>query len=160
MSKKHVYFFGGDRTEGDKNMKDILGGKGTQKGNYIISKDGKRDGENIWNAKDADGRFFIQSMVENGVKTREGEIVYERYPWKNTGDDVARWKIAAVSYFEPWDWVIGVGAYEDDFKEVQDRVSNSMDRVLASINNITIYILIGGLLITVLSGMIGGRSST
>jgi pyruvate,orthophosphate dikinase len=28
MAKKHVYYFGKDKTEGDKNMKDILGGKG------------------------------------------------------------------------------------------------------------------------------------
>ncbi len=28
MAKKHVYFFGKDKTDGDKNMKDILGGKG------------------------------------------------------------------------------------------------------------------------------------
>jgi pyruvate,orthophosphate dikinase len=28
MSKKHVYFFGKDKTEGDKSMKDTLGGKG------------------------------------------------------------------------------------------------------------------------------------
>lgn len=29
-------------------------------GNYVISQDGKRDGENIWDARDADGRLFIQ----------------------------------------------------------------------------------------------------
>ena len=28
MNKKHVYFFGKDNTEGNRDMKDILGGKG------------------------------------------------------------------------------------------------------------------------------------
>ena len=28
MDKKHVYFFGGGSAEGNKDMKDILGGKG------------------------------------------------------------------------------------------------------------------------------------
>jgi len=40
------------------------------KGNYVISKGGKRDGENIWNAKDTDGIYFIQEifMVKEQLK--------------------------------------------------------------------------------------------
>jgi hypothetical protein len=29
----------------------VLGGSGNQRGRYVISKDGKRDGENIWMRK-------------------------------------------------------------------------------------------------------------
>ena len=34
----------------------VLGGSGDNRGRYIISKDGLRDGEDIWQAKDADGK--------------------------------------------------------------------------------------------------------
>ncbi|MBF0398889.1 MAG: Cache 3/Cache 2 fusion domain-containing protein, partial [Desulfobacterales bacterium] len=40
----------------------VLGGKGSQEGLYIISKNGERDGENIWEAKDSDGNYFIKSI--------------------------------------------------------------------------------------------------
>lgn len=40
----------------------------------------------------------------------------------NKGEDEPRTKIAAVSYYEPWDWVIGAGAYEDDFYEVSKNI--------------------------------------
>jgi len=33
------------------------------KGNYVISQDGKRDGECLWEAKDNDGTLFIQDIV-------------------------------------------------------------------------------------------------
>ncbi|MEC1376230.1 methyl-accepting chemotaxis protein [Heyndrickxia oleronia] len=37
------------------------------------------------------------------------------YDWKNPGEDTAREKISYMTYFEPWDWNIGIGAYTDEF---------------------------------------------
>ena len=85
------------------------------KGNYVISKDGKRDGECIWNAKDADGSLFIQEICAKAARLRPGEKAEQRYPWKNDGDAVARVKVANIVYFQPWDWIIGVGSYLDEF---------------------------------------------
>ncbi len=95
----------------------VLGGTGDQRGKYIISYKGQRDGEDIWNAKDAAGNLFIQSVVRKALATKNGEVDFERYPWQNKGESQPRWKVAAVTYFEPWDWVIGAGAYEDDYHE-------------------------------------------
>jgi len=108
----------------------VLGGAGEQKGKYIISKDGKRDGENIWEATDADGNLFIQSIVNKAVATKDGRCDFERYPWKNEGEDQARYKLAAVTYFEPWDWVIGAGAYEEDFQDAVARLDNALNGLL------------------------------
>jgi signal transduction histidine kinase len=41
-------------------------------------------------------------------------IAFEHYPWKNPGELQPRYKTAAVVYFEPWDWVLGAGYYEDE----------------------------------------------
>lgn len=92
----------------------ILGGGGEKRGHYIISYQGKRDGEDIWNAKDSNGTLFIQSIVRKGTALNPGELATERYPWKNAGENKARTKIAKIAYYAPWDWVIGAGAYEDE----------------------------------------------
>ena len=109
----------------------VLGGKlADHKGAYIISKNGERDGENIWDSKDTDGRYYIREIVNKGIKLKKGETTLERYPWRNIGEAKERWKVAAVSYFEPWDWVIGAGAYEDDYYDAKKKVEASMSQML------------------------------
>jgi methyl-accepting chemotaxis protein len=125
----------------------VLGGSGNHQGHYIISQKGKRDGENIWEAKDADGGFFIQSLTKKALATRPGDCDFERYSWRNAGDAQARWKVTAVTYFEPWDWVIGVGAYEDDFQDAVAKVDRGLGQltlwaVLAAVASL---VLCGGL---------------
>ena len=84
------------------------------KGEYLISQDGKRDGENIWDAKDASGNYFIQNLVKKATALKPGEIDSISYPWKNQGETKTRLKNSKLMYFAPWDWVIGVGAYKDE----------------------------------------------
>ena len=55
-------------------------------GHYVISKDGKRDGENLWNAKDADGRLFIQEIVSKARSLSEAQVAEQLYPWQNPGE--------------------------------------------------------------------------
>ncbi|MCX5647076.1 MAG: Cache 3/Cache 2 fusion domain-containing protein [Phycisphaerae bacterium] len=92
------------------------------KGNYIISKDGKRDGECIWEAKDAGGTLFIQEICKKALPLKPGETAEQRYPWKNEGDAVAREKIVRLAYYPQWDWIVGVGSYTDEFFQAKDRV--------------------------------------
>ncbi|NJL73435.1 MAG: methyl-accepting chemotaxis protein, partial [Candidatus Competibacteraceae bacterium] len=95
----------------------VIGATGPERGNYIISAQGKRDGENIWEAKDSSGGLFIQQLVNEGVKMRDGQSAFVSYPWKNADDPAPRMKTSAVTYYEPWDWVIGTGTYVDEFQE-------------------------------------------
>lgn len=85
------------------------------KGHYIISQNGKRDGENIWDAQDTQGNYFVREIVQKGMSLKNREIGEHYYPWKNPGDPAARFKVARLMYFEPWDWIIGVGSYEEEF---------------------------------------------
>jgi methyl-accepting chemotaxis protein len=106
------------------------------KGNYIISAGGKRDGECIWEAKDASGSLFIQDICRKAVALEEGQVDEQRYPWKNDGDAVVREKVARLVYFQPWDWVIGVGSYLDEFYEAKNQVTQigtAGNRLLAMI---------------------------
>jgi methyl-accepting chemotaxis protein len=93
----------------------ILATEGTDKGKYILSAGHKRDGENIWEAKDAQGNFFIQDIINRSIQLKEGETYIAYYPWKNTGENQPRMKVAASSYLPIKKWVICCSAYHEEF---------------------------------------------
>jgi len=94
------------------------------KGNYVMSKGGQRDGENIMGVKDADGRLFIKAIIDKALNSPEGEIFDSVYHWKNEGDETARTKLSKVVYFKPWDWIIGAGTFEDELFAARDTIKS------------------------------------
>ncbi|MFZ1640595.1 MAG: cache domain-containing protein [Candidatus Contendobacter sp.] len=82
-----------------------------------------REGQNIYDEKDQDGRYFIREMSER----KNGWI---RYPWRNETDSAPRMKIVRYQYFAPWDWIVAVGSYENEFyqpaNEIERRILSSM----------------------------------
>jgi two-component system NtrC family sensor kinase len=100
------------------NLKQIIKSKQIGKTGYIYCITTKgvltihpaREGDNISDATDFKGHYFIKEMLEK----KEGWI---RYPWKNPHENEARMKIVRYLYFEPWDWIVAVGPYEDEFYE-------------------------------------------
>jgi methyl-accepting chemotaxis protein WspA len=132
----------------------IIGCKGPNRGRYAVSKDARRDGDSIWEARDASGSLLIQRMVERGLKAPKGEIFYEEYGWKNPDEDKARTKIAALVYFEPWDWLINAGTYEDDYFAAVNTVN-------AAIGSLTTRMVLAGIaalaLALALAVVLGGR---
>lgn len=93
----------------------VLNAKAPTRGHYVISKDGQRDGQDISTSKDAAGKLFIQDMCDLALGLKPGEVGELRYSWQNQGEAAPREKIAKIAYFQPWDWLIGVGAYQDEF---------------------------------------------
>ena len=110
----------------------VLGGTGEQRGTYIISQDGLRDGESLWDEVDAAGHHFIREIVERALRLQKSAknaripVDFARYPWLNPGEEKARYKVVAIAYYEPWDWVIGAGYYETDLKDSQFRLQAAM----------------------------------
>jgi len=43
---------------------------------------------------------------------------YVEYDWKNPGESKSRPKATYMTYFEPWDWIISVSSYREEFKEL------------------------------------------
>jgi methyl-accepting chemotaxis protein len=126
----------------------ILGGQGDNQGHYLISKDGLRDGEDIWESQDADGRYFIQEIVNTALELGPDEFDTIRYPWQNINEDSPRWKFARIAYYEPWDWVIGVSTYEDDFDEFHDSLLDGRTRVTLTSGFIGVGIAILAAIVT------------
>ncbi len=112
----------------------VLGGKGDQRGKYIVSQKGQRDGENIWDARDADGHTFVQSLVGKALRLTEAKAIdFDSYLWANPGDARPREKIVALAYYAPWDWVIGAGAYEEDFADVRAQIEDAETHLVTSL---------------------------
>ncbi|AFS79584.1 methyl-accepting chemotaxis protein Mcp [Gottschalkia acidurici 9a] len=72
-----------------------------------------KEGENIIDFKDTQGKYVAKSLIEEGNNRKNDGIVY--YMWQNPGEDTQKPKVNAVKYFEPWDWYVNVGCYEEDF---------------------------------------------
>ncbi len=128
--------------------------KHIKKGCYIISKGGASDGENIWNKKDENGDLFIQSAVAKAIAAGEGNCGFQTYRWKNPGETNARNKTAAVICFKPWDWVIGAGAYDDDYQGLQDQLGGVLNDL---IRNAIIAGLALLLVMVIIAFIMGGK---
>ena len=134
----------------------VIGGNDPHKGHYLISKGGARDGENIWDAKDADGNAFIQDMVTTATASSQGEINYIEYPWLNEGDDAPKMKVSAVTYFEPLDWVIGAGTYYADFEDTVVAVGQRMNSLIVwTVIIAVIIVIVGGIISVLVASSIG-----
>lgn len=89
---------------------------------YVINSQGvlkihpAREGANIIDSKDSSGFEYIRSMINDAIKLERGDIGTIRYPWINPelGEKKSRQKIIKYAYFEPWDWIIAAGTYEDE----------------------------------------------
>ncbi|MGE5612274.1 MAG: methyl-accepting chemotaxis protein, partial [Bacillota bacterium] len=101
----------------------VLNSAGPTRGQYVISKDGKHDGQNIWDFKDSDGKALIQEICAKAVALQPKQTAEYTYDWKNEGEATAQRKVTRIAYFQPWDWVIGVGAYEDEFLQTANTIS-------------------------------------
>lgn len=92
------------------------------KGNYVVSAERKRDGENIWEAQDADGNKFIQEITAKAKNLQDGQTAISYYPWKNNGEKAARTKFAAYTYYPEWGWIVAASAYSSDYTAATDAV--------------------------------------
>ncbi|MEW5734128.1 MAG: methyl-accepting chemotaxis protein [Thermodesulfobacteriota bacterium] len=105
----------------------VLGTKGDWKGKYIISKNGERDKQDVSGDLAEAG---LLAKIDQAVHSPRGTIIYASYMWRNPGDNTERKKIAALTYFAEWDWVIGVALYEDNFLEAQRHVQSVLNRLI------------------------------
>jgi PAS domain S-box-containing protein len=121
----------------------VLGGSGNERGHYIISQNGARDGEDIWLNQDSDGRYVIQEIIQQALTLEPNEMSTIRYRWENPGDPGPRWKIAHLAYYKPWDWVIGTSVYEDELQTYQAMLTNGRLRMMQDMT-------IAGIIITFL----------
>ena len=76
-------------------------------GNAIVHP--TQEGRNILGLRDSDGFELIKTLVD----LKEGVI---RYSWTNRelGETRSRQKLATLSYYKPWDWIIATTSNTDE----------------------------------------------
>ncbi len=126
----------------------VLAGKGEDRGRYIISQSGERDGEDIWENQDSEGGYVIQMIIGKATALKPGEMTTVRYKWQNPGESFPRWKIARIAYYEPWDWVIGTSVYEDELQSYRAVLSSGRMKMTAVMG-------LAGLMLMVIIGLSG-----
>ena len=72
--------------------------------------------------KDFSHRQFIQQQIQR----KNG---YLEYLWKNPDEPQERPKALYMSYFEPWDWIISVTSYKEEFFDLIN-IDDFRDKIL------------------------------
>ncbi|WP_456276581.1 methyl-accepting chemotaxis protein [Bacillus sp. AK128] len=73
-------------------------------------------GKDMSDVKSTNGDPLIQSLIESSKNTEVQDRYYE-FEFPKPGETNPSKKIAYSTYYEPWDWVLTTGAYEDEFYE-------------------------------------------
>ncbi|MBK1619595.1 hypothetical protein CKO42_14330 [Lamprobacter modestohalophilus] len=107
----------------------ILNTRGEDAGRYVLSAKRARDQETILTSQDANGRYFIQEMVERSQAFESGETALIEYEWQNPGETSPRTKLAIYAYFPDWDWLIAASAYDSEFYAAAQDVERSITSV-------------------------------
>jgi len=76
-----------------------------------------KEGSNLLESKDADGRFFIKEILEK----KTGSIVYD---WQNPGESTPREKFVAYTHIKDWNWIIAGGTYRDEITAAATELRN------------------------------------
>ncbi|MFN3792884.1 Cache 3/Cache 2 fusion domain-containing protein [Massilia sp.] len=76
-----------------------------------------KEGSNLLDSRDADGRPFIKEMLEK----KNGSIVYD---WQNPGETAPREKFVAYTHIKDWNWVIAGGTYRDEITAAATELRN------------------------------------
>ncbi len=126
----------------------ILGTQGDQRGKYILSKNNARDGVCVWDEKDATGRFVIRELIQAALTCTNGATTRFSYSWQNPGENAPSARFAALTYFQPYDWVIGVSAYESDFQSAGQLVAGTLQHTLTWVLATAGVLVVAALLIS------------
>ena len=75
-----------------------------------------KEGENILDSTDSSGFKYIRAMIKEALILGDGKVGTIRYPWMNPelGETKPRQKLTKFIYFQPWNWIIVAGAYEEE----------------------------------------------
>ncbi len=90
---------------------------------------------------------IYEKIHQNAHNLKKREIGKETASWRDPIDTTTSKKTIAYAYFQDWDWVIGVTAYDQDF-------SASYSRIKALFNQLKTAVLLGTLITLIAVGII------
>lgn len=117
----------------------VVGGSGNQRGQYLIPPPGHVDGESAWDARDAGGAPYVQELIRAAMEAN-GATVRVSYTLA-ASDGPPRERVAAVTYFAPWDWVIVAEMDREEAVAALRTVQSSLTTAVVSV------LIVAGLLL-------------
>ncbi|RXK07484.1 methyl-accepting chemotaxis protein [Halarcobacter ebronensis] len=114
--------------------------------NHVVTAHGAKPelvGKNMYDLKDSKGTYLYREIVKAGNENKNGGLV--KYYWsmpEKKGDFL---KFSFVRKFEPWDMIIGTGAYVFDVENTVKEMRKTTDENLSALimrNIIAIFVII------------------
>ncbi|MDD2842075.1 MAG: methyl-accepting chemotaxis protein [Tolumonas sp.] len=125
--------------------------------NQVLGPKPEIEGKNLFNAKDAGGKFFIQSII-NAARSGDG---YAEYLWNkpSIGKDVS--KLSYTLALDKYQWVLGTGFYIDDIENTlaEQRLKQEAD-TRSSMARVSLISLIIMALTLIITSVIGNKISS
>lgn len=125
--------------------------------NQVLGPKPEIEGKNLFNAKDAGGKFFIQDIL-NAARNSDG---YAEYLWNkpSVGRDVS--KLSYTQTLDKYQWVLGTGFYIDDIENIlaeqrQQQEANTRSSMMR-VSLISLFVMA---LTTLITSIIGNKIST
>lgn len=115
-------------------------------GNYIISHQGQRDGENILAYQSRDGSFPIKNIIKTAHIQPQDSVGAMRYKWDSKDGNGEMEKVTRFMYFKPWDWIIVAGLPVREF----DAANNRIEKINAHKKTFQISVIVVALILVTL----------
>jgi diguanylate cyclase (GGDEF)-like protein/PAS domain S-box-containing protein len=141
-----------DITVGKTGYVYVLGSRGSQRGKMLISPLDHLQGMHLLNDGDRQTQLIVRRLLQKAsqLSVREKQpqpVAFEQYLWRSSPDEDYREKLVALTYFEPWDWIIVAGAYKDDYVDIQTRFVDSLSQATIWISVVALGIVLFSLLV-------------
>ncbi|WP_305046809.1 methyl-accepting chemotaxis protein [Geoalkalibacter sp.] len=120
----------------------VIQAGGEKRGQYVVSPDGKRNGESMLGLRDVEGRSVFEVLAEKGMAAPgEGQEVF--FTFTSTLSGAQERMMLDFIYYAPFDWLIGATIPMREYLATSEAIGASFGRMQA-------YLLgVGALLVLV-----------
>ncbi len=127
--------------------------KGDKPGTLAVTPQNVRDGQSLWDMRDAGGRYFVRDMAAKAQAAPPGQVLFDRYVWRDVGESEGRMRLAAYVYAPALGWVLGASLLEEEFLQPRDLASQALVSMLADMAwGGGLAVLVAGFVAFLLSG--------
>lgn len=122
----------------------VYGGKGADFGKIFVARDDNSIGTYIFDLQDEETNTWLKENFNKAIESGKSEVITGVSEWKGAGENETKPRLTAITYFEPWNWIIVPSAFVEDFSAIQTGIDSSLDEL-------QIAIIFGGLIVFILT---------
>lgn len=129
----------------------------TSKGINVVLLGRDTEGQSRWDSVDPNGTYYIQEMINNGLKEGGG---YTSLMFAKPNETEPLPKINYTAYFEPFDWVMGTGVWVDYIDSLKSEYVKEAEKALSTAITSCIIVLIILLIVGIVIAVYMGKRIT